>query len=477
MQVILSFLKVGTIGFGGGAALIPVIEKELVENREWIDKEKFDTVVAVSSISPASLPVSLCTIWNTKFALLSAYLYALPGPLIYMILLTGFDVIGESGQKYIGFASVGLLAFVLLILYMFIRKNYARALESGIKIHFILIALAAFLLNGENAVIQLVGMLFSINNLPTPIFSIGMLDLLAMTFFVICFMGYSKSKIKFAISLLIAGFYALSSGRMGIFQELSLPLLVVMTILALSSIFTDFFKNKEKRKQNKIKIDYKPLRNILLFALFAGTLVTGVYIISQDENIWSFAFNGITSSLSSFGGGEVYYAISYETFVESGFISREFYYTRILGLAGAMPGPVIVSILSGVGFAYGSTYGIGMAWLFGFLGGSFAITATAFGALTLFTFFEIFKESNRLKMIVRYIMPVVCGILVSVALSLLTQASNVIVNVGVSMILAFAAVLALFGIMLFLRKKCNINDIILLLGGGGVSLLILSLII
>ncbi|MCL2666074.1 MAG: chromate transporter, partial [Defluviitaleaceae bacterium] len=40
-NVLLSFLKIGAVGFGGGAALIPVIESELVENNKWIDKNSF----------------------------------------------------------------------------------------------------------------------------------------------------------------------------------------------------------------------------------------------------------------------------------------------------------------------------------------------------------------------------------------------------------------------------------------------------
>jgi len=82
ISIMLSFLISGIIGFGGGAALIPVLERELVENRKWMANAEFDVAVAVSSISPASLPVSLCAVWNAKYSLLSAFAYALPGPLI-----------------------------------------------------------------------------------------------------------------------------------------------------------------------------------------------------------------------------------------------------------------------------------------------------------------------------------------------------------------------------------------------------------
>jgi len=37
--MMLSFLKVGTMGFGGGAALIPVIEQEIVGNKNMNDDQ------------------------------------------------------------------------------------------------------------------------------------------------------------------------------------------------------------------------------------------------------------------------------------------------------------------------------------------------------------------------------------------------------------------------------------------------------
>jgi len=85
-----------------------------------------------------------------------------------------------------------------------------------------------------------------------------------------------------------------------------------------------------------------------------------------------------------------------------------------------MPGPVLMSVVTSVGYIYGNiTYGVGFGWLFGLLGFVLAVTATATGALSLYTVFEFLKNSHRLRMIVQYIMPVVCGMLVTTALSLL----------------------------------------------------------
>jgi len=95
-----------------------------------------------------------------------------------------------------------------------------------------------------------------------------------------------------------------------------------------------------------------------------------------------------------------------------------------------------------------------------------SVTATAIGALSLFTVFRLLKDSARLKMIIMYIIPLVCGVLISVSLSLLLRASVVIASVGLHQLLGFAIVVIMFALMLFAHRKYKINDMILFLAGG-----------
>jgi chromate transporter len=238
LRVMMSLFKLGAIGFGGGAALLPLIEHELVENTKWMDKKKFDVATAIASISPGSFPVSLCTIWDPRYSLQSAFAYALPGSLIYLVLLTGFSLIGESGTKYLKFTSVGLIAFVLFILFRFILRNYETGVKTGIKTQYMFIITAAFLLTNGNALQRLNDKLFGIP-LPLPFFSINMVTLMLMTFFIICFVADSKSKIKLFAASFVACLYALAKGRAGILQQWSLMIFFSMITLAIISIIYD----------------------------------------------------------------------------------------------------------------------------------------------------------------------------------------------------------------------------------------------
>ena len=52
-------LKIGLIGFGGGTALIPVIEEEAVERNHLVDENEFNKDVIVANITPGALPVEI----------------------------------------------------------------------------------------------------------------------------------------------------------------------------------------------------------------------------------------------------------------------------------------------------------------------------------------------------------------------------------------------------------------------------------
>ena len=475
LRVMLSFMKVGAIGFGGGAALIPVIETELVENKKWMPKEKFDVAVTISSISPASLPVSLCSMWNSRYSLLSAFSYALPGPLIYMILLTGFSFFGEMGTMYLKFASIGLIAFVLFLLYRFIIRNYSRGVEQGYKKQYLVIMAATFLLTCGNVIRRLASMFFDLT-LPAPLFSIDILFLILILIFVAGFVGASKSRIKFAVAFFLAGLFALANGRSGIFSQGAFPLAIVLVVLIITSIIYDAAHTKIKKERTPYHFDYKPLRNLVLFVLISAVFTAIVFAVSQDSNAWVFALKVVTSSLTSFGGGEVYIGISEAFFVQTGFIPEINFSTQILGIANSMPGPVLCAIVTGIGFTYGNiNHGIGFGWLFGLLGLTLSITATAIGALTLFMCYDSVKDRARLRMVIRYIMPVICGMLITTALSLLRQASYVLIGEGSNPFSSAGIVIAIFLFLLFLHKKYRINDIILLFISGGGTLVIMGI--
>lgn len=61
LKLMASIFKIGVVGFGGGTALIPVIEREVVEDQKIVEKSEYDKDVIVASITPGALPVEIAT--------------------------------------------------------------------------------------------------------------------------------------------------------------------------------------------------------------------------------------------------------------------------------------------------------------------------------------------------------------------------------------------------------------------------------
>lgn len=55
----LSFLKIGSFTIGGGYAMIPLIEKEVVDVKHWLTKEDFIDILALAQSSPGILAVNV----------------------------------------------------------------------------------------------------------------------------------------------------------------------------------------------------------------------------------------------------------------------------------------------------------------------------------------------------------------------------------------------------------------------------------
>ena len=58
-QLILYFLKLGTIGFGGPVALVGYMHRDLVEQRKWLAEEDYKEGLALAQLAPGPLAAQL----------------------------------------------------------------------------------------------------------------------------------------------------------------------------------------------------------------------------------------------------------------------------------------------------------------------------------------------------------------------------------------------------------------------------------
>ena len=89
-----SFLKVGAFTIGGGYAMIPLMQRELVERHKWMGEEEFMDEVALSQAMPGVFAVNMAAmtgyrlrgVWGAAVAIVGNVLV----PIVFILLLAMF---------------------------------------------------------------------------------------------------------------------------------------------------------------------------------------------------------------------------------------------------------------------------------------------------------------------------------------------------------------------------------------------------
>ena len=60
-QLFASFFKIGAFTFGGGYAMIPLIQKEAVEKRGWVTDDDILEIIAIAESTPGPIAINSAT--------------------------------------------------------------------------------------------------------------------------------------------------------------------------------------------------------------------------------------------------------------------------------------------------------------------------------------------------------------------------------------------------------------------------------
>jgi len=140
INLFLAFLKVGAFSFGGAYSLIPIIEREVVENYRWLTKDEFMEVLGISQAIPGAISAKFATYTGYKVAGIIGVVVANIGnilpPVLLMLSLIGILFkIGHhpltknfiKGVKYGTFAMVLGFGVSMLLKTSFAVKGYIIA--------------------------------------------------------------------------------------------------------------------------------------------------------------------------------------------------------------------------------------------------------------------------------------------------------------------------------------------------------------
>ena len=87
LKLFISFFKIGAFTFGGGWAMIPLIEREVVDKQNWIKREDFVDALAISQSLPGVLAVNISILIGNKLRGLKGCLTATLGTILPSFLI------------------------------------------------------------------------------------------------------------------------------------------------------------------------------------------------------------------------------------------------------------------------------------------------------------------------------------------------------------------------------------------------------
>ena len=168
LELLLVFLKIGVFAFGGGYAMIPLIQKETVEKKKWVSPEDIVDIVAIAESTPGPIAISASTFVGYRIAGVAGATLATIGvivPSFIIIFVLSFVLRQFESITAVKYAFFGIRAGVLALIVNALISVYKQCPKKIISYIIMLGAFVAVAFLGVNvllviAVCAVVGLIY-----------------------------------------------------------------------------------------------------------------------------------------------------------------------------------------------------------------------------------------------------------------------------------------------------------------------------
>ena len=173
-DMFLTFARIGGLTFGGGYAMLPILEKEVVEKRGWCKEEELTDYYAIGQCTPGVIAVNTATFIGSKLAGIPGGIIATLGvvfPSMVIISIIAAFLRNFADNPYVIHAFAGLRVVVTVL----VLNTVLKLLKSNVKgkgipalILFALVLVASFCFKISSILLVVIAMvwgLFSIRSM------------------------------------------------------------------------------------------------------------------------------------------------------------------------------------------------------------------------------------------------------------------------------------------------------------------------
>ncbi len=159
-ELFLVFLKIGAFTFGGGYAMIPLIQREMVNNKKWINEKDILDIVAISESTPGPIAVNAATfvgyhVAGVAGAAAATFGVVLPAFCIIACLATILPKLERL--RAVQYAFWGIRVGVLALLLRALLTMYHSCKKTVFAVCIMLAAFACVAMLQMNTIVVLIG--------------------------------------------------------------------------------------------------------------------------------------------------------------------------------------------------------------------------------------------------------------------------------------------------------------------------------
>ena len=126
-----TFMKIGIVTFGGGYAMIPIIEAEVVDKHHWMTKEEFVDAIAITQTCPGALAINMSSFLGYKLAKIPGAIVctlgtSLPSFLIILVIAMFFHQFQDNKIVAALFAGIRPAVVALIVVPTFQLAKSAK---------------------------------------------------------------------------------------------------------------------------------------------------------------------------------------------------------------------------------------------------------------------------------------------------------------------------------------------------------------
>jgi chromate transporter len=148
VELFFTFSKIGVCTFGGGYAMLPILQRELVENKKWATEDQLADYYAVGQCTPGVIAVNTATFVGANLAGVAGGVVATLGlvfPSIVIILVIAAFLQNFMDVEWVSHAFNGIRAGVVALILSSVIKLYKTSVidRPTRVIYLVVLALAA----------------------------------------------------------------------------------------------------------------------------------------------------------------------------------------------------------------------------------------------------------------------------------------------------------------------------------------------